>query len=486
MRQSKDLRPYQQRIATHLYCRDEALCVARPGSGKTAAALTAIFELLRDGVARHALVIAPKRVAVHVWPEEIAEWAHLSGLRYAVLDGSVAKRLKLLKAAPERDLTIIGIDLIQWLLEQLAGMPDDHPLFDLLVFDEISRLRNPTGKRVQALCRQSQRWKVIWGLTGTLRPSSAEDMFMPAKVITRSKLWGKSFYAWQKQYFYPTDYNGRSWAPFPDAVDKLNADIAPLAVTLAEGEMPYFPALNIIFDNVTLPPRARELYNQMETRLGIQLGADKIITAANAAVAVGKLAQMANGFVYDAAPDALRLHDAKRDWLSDIIVDAGDRPTILIYEFIQDLKMIRELLGEDIPYLGDGVTDKASRQAIEDWNGRRLPFLALHPASGGHGLNLQPGGSDMAWIGPTWSPEYWEQTIARLHRSGQTEPVVVRVCRALDTIDTVKINRVHFKMRAQEAFEAYLRSRLVTHPGPAAAAAAATAAGASSTAGLAP
>jgi len=119
--------------------------------------------------------------------------------------------------------------------------------------------------------------------------------------------------------------------------------------------------------------------------------------------------------------------------------------------------MMRDLLGEDLPYLGDGVTDLESDAHIAAWNRKELPFMALHPASGGHGLNLQHGGSDMAWISPTWSPEHWEQTIARLHRSGQVQPVIVRVCVAADTVDQMKLDRVHHKMAAQEAFEAYLR-----------------------------
>jgi hypothetical protein len=151
-----------------------------------------------------------------------------------------------------------------------------------------------------------------------------------------------------------------------------------------------------------------------------------------------------------------RVHDAKVEWLQEIIEGAAG-PTLLVYEFIEDLHVMRELLGAGLPYLGQGVTDAQSSHNIAEWNAGRLPFLALHPASGGHGLNLQHGGADMAWLSPTWSPEMWEQTIARLNRSGQTKPVIVRVCVAADTVDQLKLNRVHLKMSAQEAFEDYLR-----------------------------
>ena len=257
MRQSSELRPYQQRIATHLYDHDEALCVVRPGGGKTVAALTAIEELLRDKVIRHALVVAPKRVARVVWPDEIEEWAHIAKLRYAILDGNPNQRELLLRppVVARRDLTIVGLDLLPWLLDVLQRLPErDGPLFDLLVIDEISRLRNPKGERVKQLAKVCQQWKMVWGLSGTLRPNSAQDLFMPARVVTRGKLWGRSFYTWRKNHFYPTDYQGYDWAALPGAEDKLNVDIAPLIATVAEGEL-IQPEPTIVFDQIELPWR---------------------------------------------------------------------------------------------------------------------------------------------------------------------------------------------------------------------------------------
>jgi len=396
MRQKNELRPYQDRFATALYENDELLLVARPGFGKTIAALTAITELLRDKVIRHALVIAPKRVATVVWPDEIDSWAHANSLRYAILDDIPSQREFLLtpRLVAQRDVTLIGIDLVPWLVKQLEKLPEGHPMFDLLVIDEASRLRNPTGKRAQALSKLAPRWKMIWGLTGTLRPSGPLDLFMPSRVVTRGKLWGRSFYSWRKKN---------------DSMQRL------LFAKIAEGS----------------------------------------VTAASAGVATGKLAQLANGFLYDNQGIASLAHDAKRRWLEDLVQDATG-PTLLIYEFLEDLKLMHDVIGE-IPYLGAGVGDGAAAFAIKLWNEGKLPFMALHPASGGHGLNLQHGGSDMAWMSPTWSPEYWEQTIARINRSGQKKQVVVRVCVASNTVDELKLDRVHHKMTAQEAFEAYLR-----------------------------
>ena len=456
MRLKKELRPYQQRIATHLYENDEALCVVRPGGGKTISALTAIEELIHHGVIRHALVIAPKRVARSVWPDEIELWAHTKGLRYAVLTGAPPQRMVQLLEAHTRDITIVGIDLVQWLCEALEKLPGDYPLFDLLVIDEVSRLRNPKGERAKALAKVASRWKMIWGLSGTLRPSSAQDLFMPARVVTRGKLWGRSFWQWRSAHFYATDFQGYDWALLPGAEDKLNADIAPLTVTLAEDELPQLPELSVQLDYVELPDDARKEYESMRRRLFTAHGGEMIV-ADSAAVATGKLAQMANGFVYDEDTRARDLHTMKYDWLDELVQDHAGRPTLLVYEFLEDLAVIRDILGAGVPYLGAGVTDRQAQKNIDDWNAGRLPFMALHPASGGHGLNLQHGGCDMAWIAPTWSPELWEQTIARLHRSGQSKPVIVRVCVARGTVDQMKLDRVHHKMSAQAAFEKFLR-----------------------------
>jgi len=453
MRQKDEMRPYQDRITGFLYEHDEAMAVLRPGAGKTVTALTAIEELIRDKVIRHALVIAPKRVARVVWPDEIDLWAHTTKLRYRVLDGSPNNRTVGLMVANvrSRDITIVGLDIAQWLCEKLGKYDDDYPLFDLLAIDEISRLRNPKSKRAAALAKQAHRFKMIWGLTGTLRPNSAQDLFMPARVVTRNKLWGKSFYKWQKTHFYPTDYNQYNWAPLPGHEDQLNAEIAPYIATVADGEL-IQPEPTIIFDKIELPLGARVQYDEMESKL---MTGDVI--AASAGVATGKLAQLANGFIYGNDEVAQDVHAAKREWLEEVIEDAAG-PTLLVYEFIEDLRVMQDLL-PFLPYLGQGVGDAVAKRNIEMWNKGELPFMALHPASGGHGLNLQHGGSDMAWMSPTWSPEYWEQTIARINRSGQKKQVMVRVCVARNTVDELKLDRVYHKMSAQEAFEAYLRGR---------------------------
>jgi hypothetical protein len=454
MRRKSELRTTQNDMVTSLYESDEKLCVLRPGGGKTIVGLTTIDELLHDEVIRHALVLAPKRVARSVWPGEIKEWEHVKHLKLKVLDGSPSQRLKALYDADKRDVTVLGLDVIGWLVEALNDFPEDHPVFDLLVIDEISRLRNARGAWFKTMKKNVDRWKMIWGLSGTLRPSGPLDLFGPVRLVTRKKLWGNSFDDWRKKHFYPVDYQGYDWQPIPGHEEQLNADIAPWIIT---AEPPPQDEPTIIFDRIDLPPDARAEYDRMNKKLFATVDDNKeAVIADSRAIAVGKMGQLANGFIY-ADDTTHRIHEEKRAWLKDLVDEAKTGPVLLIYEFKEDFQMIQEVLG-GIPYLGAGVSDKQAERNIQDWNARKLPFMALHPASGGHGLNLQFGGSDMWWMSPTWNPELWEQTLARLARSGQTEQVIVRVCTANHTVDDLKIDRVHYKLSAQQAFEKYLHT----------------------------
>jgi SNF2 family DNA or RNA helicase len=462
MRQRSELRSYQHRVIGHLYENDEAMAVLKMGAGKTVSTLTAIAELIQDRHIRHALVIAPKRVATSVWPAEIAEWAHTRHLRFAVLDRTPAHRKLLLDEAGSRDVTIIGIDNVQWLCEQLKDKQDDNPLFDCLVIDETSRLKDPKSKRAKALARVAGRFRIRWGLTGTPMPNSLLDLFTPTKIITDGKLWGKSFYKWQSEHFYPADRMGYTWKVLPgDHEANLLADAASIAIALNEGDMPDLPEISFLVDEIMLPDDVRQIYNDMEHHLIADVGKDNIF-AATSAVATGKLAEIVNGFLYGAGgnSDVHRVHEEKSEWLGDLVDRLDGEPAIVVYEYKEDLAMIRRLFG-DLPYLGAGVSDAQANDAIARWNRGELPLFALHPASGGHGLNLQNGGARMLWISPPWSPEYWDQTCSRIHRPGQLNHVMIHICLAAGTVDELKRLRVLGKLDAQQAFERYLASRAV-------------------------
>jgi hypothetical protein len=452
---SRHLWGHQQRAATYLYERDAAFLIAPLGAGKGAAALTALAELIRDGHRRHALVIAPKLVATTVWPVEPTYWPHLAHLRVAVLEGGPERRREVLAGAPERNATVIGVDLVPWLAGELAAVADDHPLFDVLIIDETSRLKDPSGKRARALSRIASRFRTRWGLTGTPRPNSSRDLFMPAAIITDGALWGRAFMPWQKRHFRPRDPFGREWVVLPGAEERIAADFGTVAMTVADEDMPDLPPLNVVVTPLRLPDPVMATYRTMARELfaGVE---GRSIEAASPLIATGKLAQLANGFLYDeGADDPVFVHDLKIEWLRELVESLGGEPLLIAYEFIEDLRTIRRAFG-GVPALGGPTSAREAAQLVAAWNAGTLPLLAFHPASAGHGLNLQHGGSRMAWLSPSWSAELTEQAIARIYRPGQTRHVTIHVCVAAGTVDEMKRNRVLGKMSAQEAFMRHL------------------------------
>jgi hypothetical protein len=452
---ARTLRSYQERSATFLYEHDTAILVAPLGAGKGAAALTAAAELIRDEHRRHALVIAPKLVAETVWPQEVAAWTHLRHLRVAVLDASPERRRALLATAAERQLTVIGIDLVPWLVAELVAVADDHPLFDVLVIDETSRLKDPSGKRARALLKVAGRFKTRWGLTGTPRPNSAMDLFTPAAIISDGALWGRAFIPWQKRHFRPRDPSKRVWIPFPGAEDKIAADFSTVAMQVSDADMPDLPPLNVVVAPVKLPDDVMVTYATMQRELFAAIE-ERSIEAVSSLVATGKCAQIANGFLYDEGnEDPVTVHTVKITWLRELVESLEGEPLLIAYEFIEDLRTIRRAFGA-VPALGGPTPVRESARLIEAWNAGTLPLLAFHPASAGHGLNLQHGGSRMAWLSPSWSAELTEQAIARIYRPGQTQHVTIHVCMAVGTVDEMKRDRVLGKMSAQETFRRHL------------------------------
>jgi SNF2 family DNA or RNA helicase len=455
------LRSYQERAATWLYEHDAAFLIAPLGAGKGAAALTALAELVRNKQRRHGLVIAPKLVATTVWPAEIASWPHLAHLRVEALNGSSEQRRSLLASAAEREVTVIGVDLVPWLVGQLATLADDHPLFDVLVVDETSRLKDPSGKRARSLAKVAGRFRTRWGLTGTPRPNSSQDLFMPAAIITDGALWGRAFVPWQKRQFRPRDPFGREWVALPGTEERIAADFGTVAMTIADEDMPDLPPLNIVVTPVKLPDAAMATYRTMAREMFAAIEG-RSIEAASPLIATGKLAQLANGFLYDSAADdlasqplAVFVHSLKIDWLRELIESLDGEPLLIAYEFIEDLRTIRRAFGE-VPVLGGLTSAREASRLVAAWNAGTLPLLAFHPASAGHGLNLQHGGSRMAWLSPSWSAELTEQAIARIYRPGQTQHVTIHVCVAAGTVDEMKRDRVIGKMTAQEAFKRHL------------------------------
>jgi hypothetical protein len=462
VRAETDLRAAQQRTASRLYEYDETQAVLPMGGGKTASALTAFRDLRRDGFVGEMFVLAPKRVALMVWPAEPREWEHLGGLKVQVVTGTEEQRRRAL--AQPADIFAIGIDNTQWFVDWMKTQKPERFSKAVLCIDELSRFKNPRGKRAKALFPMMKLFFARWGLTGTPRPNGYEDQFMPMKLLTSGQLWGKSFDRWRDMNCYPLDYNGYNWAVIPERIPGIIADINKVSITIPAEEMPELPELNDgpeFIEWVDLPREDRLRYDEMERHLVHELRESrKTVVAQNMAVATGKLSQIVQGFLYTNDTEGRReqtwerFNTVKMDRLHEMIEEAGGEPVMVAYDFKADLALLQEEF-PGIPWLGRG--DAADIAFERQWNEGKMPIGAVHPASAGHGLNLQFGGAQLFWYGMTWSAELYDQLLKRFHRPGQHRPVWSRPILARGTIDELKYSRVTGKMSAQEAFRRLLK-----------------------------
>ena len=278
---------------------------------------------------------------------------------------------------------------------------------------------------------------------------------MPAAIITDGALWGRAFIPWQKRHFRPRDPFGREWVALPGAEEEIAADFGTVAMTVGEEDMPDLPPIIVVTAPLRLPDAVMATYKTMARELFATVG-ERSIEAASPLIATGKLAQLTNGFLYDkGTDDPVFVHSMKIDWLRELVESLNGEPLLIAYEFIEDLRTIRRALGE-VPVLGGPTSAAESARLVAAWNAGSLPLLAFHPAAAGHGINLQYGGSRMAWLSPSWSAELTQQAIARIYRPGQTRHVTIHVCVAMRTVDEMKRDRVLGKMSAQEAFRRHL------------------------------
>lgn len=458
MRKKSDMRPYQNRVATHLYEHDAVQAVIPMGGGKTASAQTAIAELIADGHIRCALVIAPQRVAQLVWPAEPAEWEHLHYLRVVYVDGTPDERKRLLGKI-DVDIFTIGVDLVPWLCDYLKALPEGRPLFDCLVIDESSKIKDPLGTWGLKLQKIADRFKIMWWLTGTFRPNGYQDQYRPLSILTKGKIWGvRTFDRWREKHFIAKDYMRFNWEIRPEHEAKIIAKIKSLTITIGDDEMPKLPPLTTIWHEVDLPPDARRVYDQMAKKQVASIeGREEKVLADNAAIAAGKLEQIAQGFLYD-GDTVTTLHDkkiARAIQLSGFFTEAHE-PHIIVYQFDEELRLLQESW-PGLPYFGNGTSRKQAAEYERLWNNGELPRLAIHPASAAHGLNLQYGGRTMLVLCSPWSAELDDQMVKRIHRPGQDRECFVHRIVARGTIDQEKRDRVEGKITEQEAARRLMR-----------------------------
>lgn len=429
---------YQRYAAEFIITHPISALLLDMGLGKTSITLTAINDLLFDSFEVHkVLIVAPLRVAWDTWSAEIEKWEHLKNLRYSVVVGTAQERISALHVPA--DIYIINRENIQWLVEE-SGLPFD---FDMAVIDELSSFKNHLSKRFRAFMKIRPKLKRIVGLTGTPASNGLMDLFAEFKLLDMGERLGRLIGQYRNTYFQPDKRNGMviySYKPLPDAEQQIYDKIFDITISMKAADHLIMPELVSTEYMVQLSENEKEKYDRLKKDL-IFSTEDNEVTAANAASLSNKLSQIANGAVYSDDESVIEIHDRKLDALEDIIESMNGRPLLVAYWFKHDLERIRKRFE---------IREIKSSADISDWNSGKIPVALIHPASAGHGLNLQNGGSTLVWFGLTWSLELYQQTNARLWRQGQTADTVViqhiivkgtideQIMKALKTKDTTQ------------------------------------------------
>lgn len=396
------------------------------GMGKTVSTLTAVLELLFDYFeVSKVLVIAPLRVADTTWTDEIDKWEHLGELKVAKVLGSKEDRSKAL--SKQADIYVINRENVSWLVERYK----ERWPFDMIVVDELSSFKSPKSKRFKDLKKVLPYIKRIVGLTGTPAPNSLLDLWPQLYLLDRGERLGKTLTSYREKYFLPDKRNQHivyTYKLRPFADQEIHKKISDICISLSAKDYLDLPERidNII--KVKLEDRIIKQYKEFEKHKLLELK-DTDITAATAGVVVGKLLQMANGQIYDDEGQVHMIHDAKLEALSEIIENVNGQPVLVFYNFKHDYdSLIRRFKKLEPKTLQTG-------QDIKDWNEGKTKILLAHPASVGHGLNLQAGGNIIIWYGLTWSLELYQQANARLYRQGQKNSVIIHHLVAEGTVD---------------------------------------------------
>ena len=415
------------------------------GLGKTVITLTALNDLLFDSFDAHkVLIIGPLRVARDTWPAELGKWSHLKGLRSSLAVGSEEARIRALRA--KADIYIINRENVEWLVDR-SGVPFD---FDTVVIDELSSFKNCRSIRFRSLSKVRMRISRIVGLTGTPASNGLMDLWAEFRILDCGKRLGRFITHYREAYFRPDKTNGQvvfSYKPLPGAEDAIYRQISDIAISMRAADHIKMPELVSNTYRVGLSEKERKVYESLKDEMAIDIGKDEI-TASNAAALSNKLLQLANGAIYTDEKGVREVHQRKLDALEDLIEAANGKPLLVAYWFKHDLSRIEGRLREK----GIAYEKLDSASSIGRWNEGKTAVGLIHPASAGHGLNLQSGGSTIVWFGLTWSLELYQQTIARLYRQGQRDKTVVVIhIIASGTIDEYVMKALSKKEKAQDS-----------------------------------
>ena len=450
----EQLHGYQRYAADFIVDHDAAAILLDCGCGKTVITLTAIESLLRDRFeVGRILVICPIRVA-QVWAEEIGKWSHLQGLRFSIAVGTESQRRYALGA--DADIYIVNRDVVPWLVENYGGAAWK---WDMLILDELSSFKNPQAKRFKALLKVRPKVRRIVGLTGTPSSNGLMDLWAEYRLLDLGERLGKFIGGYRNTYFRPDKTNGiivYSYKPLPGAEERIFSRIADMTISMRCTDLLQMPELISVPYEVSMSPQEQEVYSRLKQDLVLSLP-DGEVTASNAAALSGKLSQMSNGAVYNDDGGVVTIHNRKLDALEDLIEAANGKPVLVAYWFKHDYDRITERLRS----IGIRYAKIDTEESISRWNRKMIPVGLIHPASAGHGLNLQAGGSTMIWFGLTWSLELYIQTNARLWRQGQvSSTVVIQHIIMKGTVDERILKALQQKEVTQDALMEAVKAQL--------------------------
>ena len=423
------------------------------GLGKTVTTLTAIRDLMYDTFEiQRVLVVAPLRVARDTWPEEIQKWDHLKELTCSVVVGNMVERRRALQK--EADIYIVNRENLAWLYQ------NSRLDFDMVVLDELSSFKNAQSKRFKAMKAMRPKVKRIVGLTGTPSGNGLMDLWAEFRLLDMGERLGKYISQYRSLYFKPDKRNGMvvfSYKPLPGAEEVIYHQIADITVSMKANDYLEMPKLVSVAKEVTLSEKEKKRYDELKKSLVLELPGGEV-TAANAASLTMKLSQMANGAIYTDDKNVVSIHDRKLDALEDLVESANGQPVLVAYWFKHDKDRIQKRME---------ARELKELQDFADWNARKIPVALIHPASAGHGLNLQQGGSILIWFGLTWSLELYQQTNARLWRQGQqSRTVIIQHIVAKGTIDERILKVLEHKDGTQAALIDAVKADLgMTEPG---------------------
>ena len=440
---------YQQYATDFILTHPVAAVLLEMGLGKSVITLTAIRDLCLDSFEVHrVLVIAPLRVARDTWPTEIQKWDHLKDLSYSVAVGTAPeRRAALLKPV---FLHIINRENVQWLIEE-SGLQWHY---DMVVIDELSSFKSHQSKRFRSLIKMRPQVRRFVGLTGTPAGNGLMDLWAEFRLLDMGKRLGRYITHFRDDFFTPDRRNGMqvfSYKPKPGAEEEIYRRIGDITISMKSTDYLQMPECVMNTVPVTLSEDECDDYEAMTKKLVLELHGVEI-DAANAAALSGKLCQLANGAIYTEDKQILHFHDRKLDALEDLIEGANGKPVLVAYRFQHDLARIRKRFK---------VRELKSSKDITEWNAGKIPVAVIHPASAGHGLNLQAGGSTMVWFGLTWSLELYQQTNARLWRQGQqSDTVVIHHIVTRGTIDEAIMKALSEKDKSQAALIDAVKAQL--------------------------